>query len=235
MPIISVHDLTVTIQEHTILDHLTFDIAAGEITAIIGPNGAGKTTLLKTLLGLLPYQGTIRILDTSPQTQRAVGIAYVPQFLEFDRTVPLTVTELLSIYAVEPSTIAPSLEAVGAEKLLKKRIGSLSGGEFQRVLIALSLLNDPKILFLDEPVSGVDSEGAIEVYDLITQLNRERQMTIVLVSHDLDVVFRHANQVICINKHLLCHGIPRETLTPEQLAALYGSKQTFYFHEQHTD
>lgn len=235
MSIISVNNLSVTIQEHTILDRLTFDIAEGEITAIIGPNGAGKTTLLKTLLGLLPYQGTIQILNTSPQTHRAPDIAYVPQFLEFDRTVPMTVRELLSIYAIQESTITPSLQAVGADRLEGKRIGSLSGGEFQRILIALSLLNNPQILFLDEPVSGVDSEGAIEVYDLITQLNRQRKMTIVIVSHDLDVVFRHANQVICINKHLLCHGIPRETLTPEQLSALYGGKQTFYFHEQHND
>ncbi len=235
MPIISARNVDVTLNNHHVLEHITFDIEPGEIVAIIGPNGSGKTTLLKALLGLVPYVGEITIAGYSPARLRAVSskIGYVPQRLEFDRTMPITVRELFAIHLRKGARIPiQTLEVVGVDRLLERNLGVLSGGEFQRVLLALALLNDPEILFLDEPAASVDIEGAAEIYQLITTLRKERLLTILMVSHDVDVVFRYADKVLCVNHRLLCKGAPQDALTAKVMEELYGGYQTPYHHNE---
>ena len=225
-PIIEAEGLTVQLGSHTVLDNLSFSIEAGEIVAIVGPNGAGKTTLLKALLGLVPATG-----QTTVHAQR---IGYVPQHLDFDRTMPVTVTELLRIHQErqDQAQVLSALKTVEVSHLAGRQLGLLSGGEFQRVLIALALLNEPDILFLDEPTASIDVEGAGEVYDVLNTLQQQQQRTIVLVSHELDVVFKHASHVLCINHQLICSGVPRDALNQDTLEQLYGEHQTLYPHHE---
>lgn len=221
---------------HRILDRVSFDVAAGEAVAIVGPNGSGKTTLMKAMLGLVPFQGDIRILGVSPAGLSPVArrIGYVPQHLDFDRTMPITVEELLSVHLAEHrnGATARALAAVGVADLQYRMIGVLSGGEFQRVLLALALLNNPEILFLDEPASGVDTEGVAEFYGLIQTLRAQKNMTIIMVSHDMDVVFRHATTVLCINHALICSGAPHDALSAQTMRRLYGTEQALYSHKE---
>ena len=233
MPLISVRNLAVTLNNHRVLDGVAFDVDAGDIVAIIGPNGSGKTTLLRAMLGLVPYTGEVSVLGLAPGRRPSLSskIGYVPQRLEFDRTMPVTVRELLSIFLAKGRTPdRPMLRLVGVETLLDRMVGILSGGEFQRVLLALALLNRPEILFLDEPASSIDIEGAQEMYNLIEALRKEKGITVLLVSHDVDVVYRYATKVLCVNHRLLCHGAPRETLTKEVMEKLYGGPQALYEH-----
>jgi ABC-type Mn2+/Zn2+ transport system ATPase subunit len=172
-------------------------------------------------------------------------VGYVPQKLEFDRTFPLTVSELLGftvppIYSFpfirkqgEKKHISELLEIVGVNELADRSIGSLSGGELQRVMIAKAIVNDPKILFLDEPASGVDIEGQERFYDLIKRLNKEKCLTVILISHDLNVVYRFADSVLCMNRRLICTGRPAETLTDEVIKTVYGEMMGAYIHSCH--
>lgn len=194
--------------------------------AIIGPNGAGKTTLVKAVLGLVPYDGEINL-----QSRK---ISYVPQRLKFDRTTPVTVMELLGIYQKKANKeqAERALADVGAEHVANKQLGVLSGGEFQRVLVALALLNDPEVIFLDEPTAGVDVDGVSDLYELIQDLKKKRELTVFLVSHDVDVVYKHATSVICLNQKLVCMGAPSEALTPETMNALYSKDHASYHHHE---
>ena len=235
MTIIAVRDLNITLNNHHILNGLSFDIEKGDIAAIIGPNGSGKTTLIKAMLGLISYQGEIKIMDKSPRELSAIAskVGYVPQRLDFDRTMPVTVEELLKIHLATTNSLPQDiLTLMGVNTLLSKSLGSLSGGEFQRVLLGLALLNRPELLFLDEPVASIDMEGAIEVYQLIAKLKKEKEITVVLVSHDVDVVYRYANTVLCVNHKLLCQGVPEKALTEEVMEKLYGSHQALYEHKE---
>ena len=236
MSIISVQHLNVVLNGHHVLQDISFEIEKGNIIAIVGPNGSGKTTLLKALLGLIPYRGKVLVMDHPPHLLRNISsnIGYVPQRLDFDRTIPVTVRELLAIHSdrQEEAAMRETLALVGAEHLLDKRLGILSGGQFQRVLIALALLNGPEILFLDEPAASIDVEGVGEFYELIRILKEEKHLTILLVSHDIDVVFGFTDSVLCINHQLLCSGVPHEALTKETLEKLYGRAHTLYAHKE---
>lgn len=235
MTLLSVKNLTVTLSGRKIIDKVSFDVESGHVLAVVGPNGSGKSTLMKALLELLPYQGTVR-------WGKKVKIGYVPQQFDFDRSFPLTVRELFLLRSKHsfwmPSQrvakeITTALKTVGAERLLDSRIGGLSGGELQRVLIAYSLMEKPDILFFDEPSSGIDVGGEETVYSLIDRLVQKTGLTVFLISHDLDVVFRSASRVLCINQKLVCEGIPREVLTGEMLARLYGGEMTTREHHHH--
>ena len=234
---ISVKNLNVVLHNHRVLADVSFDVEPGSIVAIVGPNGSGKTTLVKAMLGLIPYQGDIKIRGraASPRRGSASRIGYVPQRLDFDRTMPMTVAELLDAHLMDrkrKNAIPAALAAVKAGDLMQKMIGVLSGGEFQRVLLALALLNEPEMLFLDEPAAGVDVEGSAEFYGLLRDLRGKNNMTIVMVSHDIDMVFRHATTVLCVNHALICQGTPQETLTPDTMRSLYGAEQTLYAHKE---
>jgi len=212
--VLQLSNVSVELSGRSIVRDISVDVAAGDILGIIGPNGGGKSTLLKAILGLLPYSGKIT---------RATGISvgYVPQYFDFDRTIPLTVRELFALrvggfpFGGTSSDVRSQLKAVGGERLLHKRLGVLSGGELQRVLIALALVGKPQLLVLDEPASSLDVAGEREIFELITRLARERSLTVLFVSHDLDALYTYATKAICINRELVCEGPPRSVLTHE--------------------
>lgn len=233
MSLLTVKNLTVSFGDRVVIDRISFSMERGDIFAVIGPNGSGKTTLLKAILGLIPSTGEVK-------WKKKVGIGYVPQHFDFDRTFPITVRELFLLrlphgfWVGRGQTTEPIIEAlhkVHAEKLIDKRIGNLSGGELQRVLIAYSLLGKPDILFFDEPSTGIDVGGEETVYNLIHHLAHETGLTVFLISHDLDVVYRHATQVVCLNRQMICHGVPRQVLTGDVLEKLYGKYAGTYEHD----
>jgi ABC-type Mn2+/Zn2+ transport system ATPase subunit len=244
---LSVENLCVKVNGRHLIENITFSIEEGKIVAIIGPNGAGKTTLIKAILGLIPYSpGSVSVFGRPfEQSSPDMKIGYVPQRLEFDRTFPLTVTELLGfsippLYSFrllrighEKERIEKLLDIVGAKELAGRSVGSLSGGELQRVMIAKAIINDPKILFLDEPASGVDIEGQERFYDLVRRLNKEKGLTVVLISHDLNVVYRFADDVLCMNRKLVCTGKPEDALTDEVIKSVYGEMMGAYIHSCH--
>jgi ABC-type Mn2+/Zn2+ transport system ATPase subunit len=240
---LSVENLCVKINNQHLVENITFSVEEGSIVAIIGPNGAGKTTLFKAILGIIPSTGTVSMFGTPFKGRNShINVGYVPQRLEFDRTFPLTVSELLG-FTVPPMFSFPFikrtqektyierlLEIVGVQDLANRSIGSLSGGELQRVMIAKAIVNNPKILFLDEPASGVDIEGQERFYDLIRRLNKEKGLTVILISHDLNIVYRFADNVLCLNRRLVCHGKPKEALTDEVIKSVYGEMMGAYIH-----
>lgn len=232
LSLVSVHGLTVRFGGHLIVDKVSFELARRDVLAVIGPNGSGKTTLLKAILGLVPYEGEVH-WHGKPR------IGYVPQRINFDRTLPITVEELFMLRtsrgfwsrtSAAREETASALRTVGAERSLSKRVGDLSGGELQRVLIAYSLIGKPDVLFFDEPSAGIDIGGEETVYNLIHRLAHETGLTVFLISHDLDVVYRHATQVLCLNKKMVCHGVPHEVLTGDVLEKLYGKLAGAYEH-----
>ena len=227
VPAISFEEVTVIQGGVSILDRVSATVPRGSCTAIIGPNGAGKTTLLLALLGEISYQGRIRINSPKPH------IGYVPQRLAFDRGMPLTVSEFL-VLGVQRKPVwfginrslrrqgEEMLALVQAEHIARRQIGALSGGELQRVLLALALSQEPDILLLDEPSAGVDFQGELLFCELLDDLRRARGFTLLMVSHDLATVTHHASHVICLNRRVAAEGPPRQTLTNEHLTAIFG-------------
>ena len=225
-------DVSVTIGAVPILESVSASVAPGSTTAIIGPNGAGKTTLILALLGQIPYGGRIAI-TLAEKPASAVRLGYVPQRLEFDRGLPLSVID----YMVMGSQRRPLwlgtarrlrgralelLAQVKAEHLADRRLGALSGGELQRVQLALALTRDPHLLVLDEPAAGVDIRGGQLLCELLETIQRERGFTQLMVTHDLPLVTAHASHVICLNHRVTGAGATRETLRPAVLAATFG-------------
>lgn len=242
--VLLVTDLSLQLGGQLVLEDVSFVVDEGEIAIVIGPNGAGKTMLMRTILGLLPARtGTIEIFG---RDHRQLGeardwIGYMPQRLDFDRTFPITVFEVMLLRLrhsgfwlsrdAHRAQIAKALARVHGERLIDRRIGRLSGGELQRVLLAYALLNEPRLLFLDEPAAGVDIGGEDTFYELIHHLRDQQKITVVMVSHDLDVVFKYADQVLCLNRRLLCHGAPRTVLQPGVLEETYGTLAATYRHD----
>ena len=223
--ILSVKDLNVRLKGEEILLDLTFDVYDGEVLAILGPNGAGKTTLLKALLGIVPYEGIVR-------WREGVKVGYVPQRLPFIKDLPLSVKEFFQLVNASKGETIEILKSIGlGEEILGKKIGDLSSGQFQRILIGWALASNPNVLLFDEPLAGIDIGGQESVYNLLEKLKGERNLTILFVTHELSVVYRLADRVLCLNKRMLCTGAPREMLTPEAISNLYASPVKFYQHK----
>jgi zinc transport system ATP-binding protein len=227
-PLLSVKNLSVTFGSRAIIRDLSFEVREGDCVAIIGPNGAGKTVLLKALLHLVSYHGEI-------QWSRNARLGYVPQKIAADRQLPLSAKDLLAAKASFLKLPSAELELVSDElgltsELLNTSIGLLSGGQFQKLLIAFALLGQPNILLFDEPTASLDELTEEQIYELLQSLQRNRGLTVLLVSHDLSVVYRKANMVLCLSKGKPCMGPPREILTPAMLQELYGSPPQFYGH-----
>ena len=224
-------DVTVKLGGVLILDNVSVSVPRGGCAAIVGPNGAGKTTMLMALLGQIPYSGNILVADMPGG--RSPRIGYVPQRLQFDRGLPMTVMDFLvmgnqriplwmGVRAPLRDKARALLADVRAEALEQRLIGALSGGEFQRVLLALALQQDPELLVLDEPAAGVDVQGEYLLCELLERLRRERGFTQLMVSHDLATVTHHATHVILLNRRVAAEGFPREVLTPENMSAVFG-------------
>lgn len=230
-PVLAVKKLSVSYGSLQVVKDVSFDISAGDILAIIGPNGSGKTTLLKAILGLIPYQGAVKVFG-QPISNVLDKISYVPQRFSFDKTFPLTVNEFLklSLRKKDPSRLIYGLKEVEMTKYGDHLIGELSGGQLQRVLIARALLNKPKMIFLDEPTAGVDIEGEKSFFEIIRHLNIKHGMTIILISHEINMVYKFATKIVCINRDLVCFGQPKDVVTKEVLKKLYGQDLKFRHH-----
>ena len=200
-----------------ILHDVDIEVAAGEVVTLIGPNGAGKTTLVRVLLGLLnPDAGTVR-------RDEAASIGYVPQRVHFDPTLPLTVERLMNLTGRRPAeAVAEALEETAVGHLIAARVSDLSGGEFQRVLLARALMRLPNLLILDEPVQGVDYTGEAELYELIGGIVERRGCGVLMVSHDLHIVMAATDRVVCLNRHVCCTGAPEEVVAHEEFRRLFG-------------
>ena len=243
--IVTVKNLSVMRGEYLAVDNVSFELLPGTHTAIIGANGAGKSTLIKTILGLVEVQsGEVSLLDGSKQSRRLKReIGCIPQKFPFDRTFPLTVSELVGLglnnkqwwYSAKRKRerIYQALEQVHLSKQAQQKIGTLSGGELKRVLLAYCLVVPRRLLVLDEALAGVDATGEMEFAAVLDNLKQEHQWTILEVSHDLDLVSRYCDSVICLNRRLLYQGSPSTTLTPENLLQIYGSlvSPTCHHHE----
>jgi zinc transport system ATP-binding protein len=213
---------------YPILDRVNASVPRGSWTTIVGPNGAGKTTLILALLGMTPYSGNIRLANENAKPR----IGYVPQRFAFDRGMPLTVMEFMLMGRQRlpfwfgcrggKHQARELLAAVRADRLESSRLGALSGGELQRVLLALALQEEPDLLVLDEPTAGVDYQGEQIFCELLDNLRRERGFTQLMVSHDLAAVTHHATHVICLNRRVIAEGPPRKVLTGETLTSTFG-------------
>ncbi len=226
-----------------VLDNITFEVEKGDLLGIIGPNGAGKTTLFSCMLGLLGgYRGTIRIfgedIARSNRSRLFQRIGYVPQRKNIDPNFPATLEEIVSLGIVKPKKgksdeerIASALDTVGLLALRKRRIGELSGGQQQRVLIAKAIVNEPELLILDEPATGIDLEAQNRFYALLKKLNLEQKITIIWSSHDLDAVNKLATRVACVNRSMFFHGETHEFFeNPELLKAYSESSMQAHMH-----
>ena len=224
--ILEVKNLTVSFGEEKVVDNLSFNLKKGENAAIMGPNGAGKTVLLKALLGILPYDGYIR-------WSKDAKISYVPQKILPEKNLPLSVEEFFKMKKAGREQAKDALASVGImdERFLKKMIGTISSGQLQRVLVAWGLIGNPNVLLFDEPTAGIDIGGEETIFNLLNKIERERNLSIILVTHDMSVVYGFADSVLCLNKKLICHGSPAEALGSEGLRKLYGEGGTFYKHE----
>jgi zinc transport system ATP-binding protein len=225
MPFLAVENLNVCYQDNLVLQDVSFEIERGQFVCVIGPNGGGKSTLLKALVNLVPVRsGKIRA--------SSARIGYVPQQLRVDAAVPLRVDEFLSLKLCSGSvwygpgktrqTARKKLEEIGAGHLIDRQVGKLSGGEFQRISIAYALLDEPDLLLLDEPMTGLDVRGGLSFDGLLHHLHEHAGITILMVSHDLHLVEHVSDQVLCINRTVHCHGAPEQVLRPENLSKAYG-------------
>mgnify|MGYP000570492659 CR=1 FL=1 len=241
---LEVRGLKVTLGDTPVLRGVDLHVPRGQIVALIGPNGSGKTTLLRCLLGLhQPSQGEVRIFGQKVTSQVLRRVGYVPQRLALDRSFILSVREFLSLRLKETegwfwqrqkTTDAILLAALPEHDLgplLDRPVAGLSGGQLQRVLIAFSLLGKPDLLLLDEPTAGVDSPGEQSFYELISAIHRRYQLSVVLVSHDLSMVYRHASRVYALNGVICCEGTPEEVMNADSLKQAYGIHVTPYHHD----
>jgi zinc transport system ATP-binding protein len=215
--LISARGLSLSRNGRQLLDHVDVDVNAGEIVTLIGPNGAGKTTLVRVLLGLVaPDQGEI-------VTAKDLRIGYLPQRFERDATIPLTVKRFLTLSSsASNGEIGEALGEVGASSLAEAQVANLSGGEFQRVALAKTLIGHPSLLVLDEPVQNVDYAGEADLYRLIGEIRARRGCGILLVSHDLHVVLGGSDRVVCLNGHVCCSGVPESVAQHPEYTRLFG-------------
>ena len=240
MQIVEIDRLSYAYSGNLVLDNISFTIDEGDILGIIGPNGAGKTTLFSCMLGLLDdYTGTIKILGENIEKKNNKvfkSIGYIPQKKAIEQNFPATVEEIVSlgittIGKTSKEKIALALETVGLLAQKDRRVGELSGGQQQRVLIAKAMVNNPKLLILDEPVTGIDLEMQNRFYSLLKKLNQENKITIIWASHDLDAVNRFATSVACINRSMFFHGKAFEFFeNPDLLKAYSESSMQAHMH-----
>ena len=232
---IEVDKLNVSFGAQTPLKDVSLHIHCGELTALIGTNGAGKTTLLRALLGQIEYSGTVRHLTSDGRPAADLRTGYVPQQLEFDRSTPVTVMDFMAaslsrravFLGVSQKTrakVMAALERTHCAALADRALGALSGGELQRVLLALALTPQPDLLILDEPVSGVDQNGLEEFYQTVDELKHKNHMAILLVSHDLGVVERYADRVVLMQGTVVKQGAPQRVFDSPEFEQVFYAK-----------
>lgn len=224
--ILEVKNLLVCFDDEKIIDNLSFNLKEKENLIVLGPNGAGKTVLLKTLIGLIHFEGEVLL-------KKNLKIGYVPQKNFFDKDLPLSLEEFFKFKKIDDERIIEALNSVGINdsSILKKKIGIISSGQLQRILIAWNLIDNPDILLFDEPTSGIDIGGQETIYTLLSKIEKKRNLAMILVTHDLNVVYQFADSVLCLNKKAICYGSPQKVLNKNNLKQLYSGKIKFYKHE----
>jgi zinc transport system ATP-binding protein len=218
MSLVTLRDLTIRHSGNPVLTDVNFAITKGEIVTLVGPNGSGKSTLLRAVIGALR--------PSSGQVIRADGlrIGYVPQKLHIDATLPLTVRRFLSLpKRVSNSVAERALDRAGAGQLADRQMARLSGGQFQRVLLARALLCDPQLLILDEATQGLDQPGSAAFYQQIETVRQHLGCAVLMVSHELHVVMAASDRVICLNGHICCEGEPEHVASAPEYRALFGT------------
>lgn len=229
-----IKDFGVVLGKNAILKDVNLHIHCGELTAMIGANGAGKSTLLKALLGGIPHSGSIDFFDGNEKSARKPVIGYVPQRLDFDYSSPVSVIDVFAAmlsrrpvwHSISKGTRQKTIEClslVKGEHLMEKQLGVLSGGELQRVLLALALNPMPDLLLLDEPVSGIDQNGLKLFYKIVSNLRRDHDLSVILVSHDLHIVSKYADRIAFVNnKTIECCGTPGEVFSNKKVIDVFG-------------
>jgi zinc transport system ATP-binding protein len=228
MLIIEIKNLTVQYPDVKALDNISFGVDQGDFLGIIGPNGAGKSTLFDSMLGLnTKYEGTIKFFneDIRKSKNYLKEIGYVPQKPIFEKNFPATVSDVVRMglrNESDENKIDEILQQLWIHELRNRRIGELSGGQLQRVFIAKALVNNPKILILDEPVTGIDQQSIELFYSILRELNSKQKITIIWSSHDLDAVNQLANHVACLNRTLFFHGESEKFFSNDELVKQYS-------------
>jgi zinc transport system ATP-binding protein len=231
--ILEVTHLSIRFGKTTVLRDLSFRIDRGTSLAILGPNASGKTVLFRALIGAIPFDGTVR---WAPGTR----IGYVPQKLDLERDIPMTGMDFLRARAALAREVHAGEEHIGSMLALvgvtpeaaRQTIGTLSGGQFQRLLVAFALVGHPNVLLLDEPTAGVDEPGQERLNELVHRLQTEQRLTVLFISHELSVVSRYADNVLCLSRDRVCLGPPRTVLTPDLLHEMYGTRVDYHVHDR---
>lgn len=230
---VMIENLQVHAGSTTILDNVSLSIACGDLTVIIGKNGAGKSTLIKSILGEIPYEGKIEFRDLKENTIGNLRVGYVPQQLNIEKTAPVSVYDLVAAYTSRVPVflrkskklyewIKERLELFDGAALIDKQLGDLSGGELQRVLLTIACTPVPNLLILDEPVSGIDRNGRKLFYKILNELKQQYDMSIILVSHDLELTAEYADSVVLIDKMVLKEGKAIEVMQSEEFREVFG-------------
>ncbi|MBC8257498.1 MAG: metal ABC transporter ATP-binding protein [SAR324 cluster bacterium] len=215
--LLQTENLTLLAEGRELLAKISLTVSAGEIVTVIGPNGSGKTTLLRALLGLIPFDSGNIIKKPK------LRIGYLPQKINVDPILPLTVSRIMNLTGrYSERQIKNVLQETGVSSLKNKAAYQLSGGEFQRVMLARALLRNPELLVLDEPVQGVDYMGESELYNLIASLRNSHGCGVLMVSHDLHVVMASTDRVLCLNQHICCQGEPENVSRHPEYLKLFG-------------
>ncbi len=233
---IKVNHLGVRFGEQVILEDINLHIHCGSINAIIGKNGAGKSTLIRAMLDDIPHEGEIEFKDRENGRIQKLKIGYVPQSINIEKNTPVSVYDLIASYQYRfpvflkkskkiEAEIKKALQVFEVEDLIDKQVCKLSGGQLQRVLLAMAIMDEPNLLLLDEPVSGVDQNGMELFYRTMAYLKENFDLSIILISHDLDYVAKYADKVILLDKTILKEGSPKEVFSSEEFQQIFGAEE----------
>ena len=231
---IKVEKLGVILDREQILRNINIHIHCGQLTTIIGPNGAGKSTLVKALIGEIPHEGEIKFRDIRDDKPIKLKIGYVPQQLSFDKNTPSTVYDLFASYMDKRPVcffrekkiyekVKQQLAVFEADNLIDKTLGDLSGGELQRVMLSIATYPMPNLLILDEPISGMDRNGMMLFYEQIDRLKKEYDISIILVSHDLEFAYEYSDKIILLDETIVGEGTPEEVFESRRFKAMFGN------------
>lgn len=230
---VSIKNVSHIFNEHVALENISIDFPVSSFNAVIGPNGGGKTTLLKLITGLIkPSSGNITVYGASPDKLNGDIIGYVPQVKTLDRTFPAKAIELVANGLLQkwPSKLDEktinlclnALQLTGASALAERQLNKLSGGELQRVYMARAIVRKPKLLLLDEPITGVDPAGGHDINLFLENLHRKTQITLIVVTHDWEMAFHHTNNVLIINRRIICYDKPEAAFKEDNLRKAFG-------------